>query len=742
MSFENRLSSAIELLEKCIWNSSISNEEDAKKSGTECIKVLNSTRIESLTSEQKWQLAAVSNFILENFRNKQFKLTATEKVLWICSKLVYSPTKVEYYFPIITFNDKLTSGQFSPIVQEDDLRLPANAEATFRSFVFEDWSTNGIHELCQDLVDNCSFVSAMLSLAKIDPSYFLTLVHPNHNSENYTICLYFNGTIRRVNVKNSFPQVSDRARNLTVKSNSNENLHWPAIIEKAYLIVLGGDYDTSGSNLALDVFMLNKNWIPEVLPIKYDTKQLTKLAPLFHQKGVLLGLGTGKMSEALSKKSGLISQHDYVIEDINDKISLRNTWASETSLREVSISMEDLTFFSYLYINWDISKMFRYTANTIRVFRTPQIKQIHHLPQYSLCNPNSVSEEVWILLECHIPSPEFNVTSEIYETDIGEQVMMPNQYNCAFKNTSNSQVTLLKFNMLPKASYTMVLHFNQTVNVSMHLYNNISSQFNFKKAQPKRPLRFLESSLWSTHKIADGVEGARGGGNWSMPTYIYNPQFDLVVEKDTRVDLALYSEHGIYVNIDVFHSDSSDTGSSIRLFDPSKLIFQDKYSHECQVQSLLLLSGTYKVVISNYQNTAGNYFFHVFANAEITVKQIIPLLGIFLRRLVLQWNQSNRIKIYFDVESYNSKMTIHLSATDSNSSSAYRPSIRGSIFDSKTLLGILLNEEWCDLPYGNFIDITLESPGRYVLLVERFEQGSGSCMIQIGCSNQFTVVGW
>lgn len=739
MSFESRLSLAVELLEKSIWNTSISNEGDAKKSGKACINVLNSTRIESLTSEQKLKLAAVSNFILENPRHK---LTASEKLLWICSKLVYSPTKVEYYFPIITFNDKLTSRHFPVMVQEDNLRLPANAVAIFKSLVFEDWSTNGIHELCQDLVDNCSFVSAMLSLARIDPTYFLTLVHPNHNSEYYTVRLYFNGTFRRINVKNSFPQVSDRARNLTVKSVSNEDLHWPAIIEKAYLIVLGGDYDTSGSNLALDVFMLNKHWVPEVLPIKYDTQQLTMLAPLFHQKEVLLGLGTAKMSEALSTKTGLISQHDYVIEDITDRIHLRNTWTSETSQRQFSISMEHLTYFSYLYINWDISKMFKYTASTIRVFQPPQIKQIHHFPQYSLCNPNSVSEEVWILLECHIPSPEFNVTSEIYETDVGEQVMMANQYNCAFKNTSNSQVTLLKFNMLPKASYTMVLHFNQTVKVSMHLFNNISSQFNIKKAQSKYPLRFLETSLWSTHQLEDGVEGARGGGNWSMPTYIYNPQFDLVVENDTQVDLALYSEHGINVNIDVFHSDRSDAGSSIRLFDPSKLIFQDKYSHECQVQSLLLLLGTYKVVVSNYENIAGDYSFHVFANADISVKQIIPLLGFFLRRLVLQWNQSNRIKVYFDIEAYNSKMTIHMNATGSNSSSAYRPPIRGSIFDSKTLLGILLNEEWCDLPYGNFIDITLKSPGRYVLLVERFEQGSGNCMIQIGCNNQFTVVGW
>lgn len=718
----------------------MSDTESASKLYTEFTKVLNSIAIEGLEKERKSFLRAVTSFVLENFQDKQIRLSSSDKMLWICSKIVY-PAKVQYYFPTLNFDDNFSSSMLPiPSTDKCNLQFPKNIQVEFKPIVFDEWSAQGIQDLSQDLVDNCSFVSAMLSLLRIDPQYFQKLIHPQRNDQNYNVSLYFNGTTRRVNVKNMFPEVLGGKRNLLVKSTSNPNLYWPAIIEKAYLKVLGGDYDTSGSNLALDIFMLNNNWVPEIITIK-SSKQVLELGPLLQSNKLTLGLGTGKMSDSLADKTGLISQHDYVIEQIDEKLLLRSTWESTTKLRSRYISVSELSFFSYLYVNWDTSSLFKYLSKTLKVLSNRD-SQVRHIPQFCLRNSSDTSEEIWILLECHIPNTEFNITCEIFETSHGQKILTHDQYNCAHSQKSNAQIMLIKFCMLPRKSYTLALGTNKTMNVSIHVYNNISPQFKLKEAQPSHKLREQTSSQWKAHKLLDGVEGSSGGGNWSMPTYIYNPQFDLIIEEETQIILALFSDLEVNVAIDVFYSDKSMIGNGIRLFDPTKLLKHENYNTESQIHTLQLMPGAYKVILSNYDNCDANYTFEVYSGRPVVLRQVIPSLGLFYRKLVIPWNQSNRIKVYFKFGAYQNHFIIHLNANDQNTNSAYRPFIRGSIFDSGTAKPIQVNAQWCDLPYGSFLEFEVENPGRCILLVERFEPGSGECMVQMGCNNQFTVDGW
>lgn len=735
MPVDSRLSSCVALLENSMWNSSVSNTESARNLLSKCIQELNSIKIDTLSANQKSQLRAITSFILQNSTDKQIRLTASRKMLWMCSKLAFSPEKIAWYYPVLHFDDQFSSADLPSSVKEDDLRLPAGHKAIFKPIASNDWTTNGIENLCQDLVDNCSFVSAMLSLAREHAHSLLSLVSPHEDSEFYSVTLHFNGTLRTVSIKNSFPRI-ENGRNLTIYSTSNPQLLWPTIVEKAYLRVLGGDYDTSGSNLALDIYMLDNRWIPQVDLIKCDASRLLELKGLFHEGKVLLGLGTSRMSDSLARKTGLISLHDYAVEAIDDKIHLRNTWASEDTHR-LSISVNELSSFSYIYINWNWTRFFRHCALSVKMFRNPQQTSIHELTQYSLRNVKGHSEEIWMLFECHIPCPDLNATMEVYETDSGQMVLVPDQYICAVKHTSNNRVTLLKLNMFPNANYTMVVHFNQAVNVSVHVYNNISAEFKLEKAQPRFPLRQLIVSEWTPRHLTDGITGPSGGGNWSMPTYIYNPQYDLVVKQNTKVELALYSVPETYVNVDVFHIDSEHLGRSIRLYDATKLVVHRKYNPQLLVHTILLLLGSYKVVVSNYDNIGAPFTMNFFAEADIQMTRVIPSLGVFLRSKVLEWNRTSRIKVYFETQGFSSQITLHVYSSNSNNTSSYRPPIRGSIFDVSTSEGVIINHDWSDSPYGIFIDAAISEPGKYVLLLERFEQGNGSCVVQMGCNNQF-----
>lgn len=81
----------------------------------------------------------------------------------------------------------------------------------------------------------------------------------------YIVLLHLNGCIRQVVIDDYLPLSRD-GKALHVTSQMNPSLIYPALIEKAFLKVMGG-YDFPGSNSATDLFMLT-GWIPEVVHLQ------------------------------------------------------------------------------------------------------------------------------------------------------------------------------------------------------------------------------------------------------------------------------------------------------------------------------------------------------------------------------------------------------------------------------------------------------------------------------------------
>ena len=71
-----------------------------------------------------------------------------------------------------------------------------------------------------------------------------------------------NGVFRKVVIDDRLPS-SQTLRSLHVLDRNNPGLLWPALLEKAYMKVMGG-YDFPGSNSGTDIWILT-GWIPEQL---------------------------------------------------------------------------------------------------------------------------------------------------------------------------------------------------------------------------------------------------------------------------------------------------------------------------------------------------------------------------------------------------------------------------------------------------------------------------------------------
>jgi len=145
---------------------------------------------------------------------------------------------------------------------------------------------------------------------------------------------------------------------LHVTSQINPSLIYPALIEKAFLKVMGG-YDFPGSNSATDLFMLT-GWIPEVVHLQEyypSTRYLLQIptslpSPItfvffnnpiptlanfflseetdldtlwnkthkaFTQGTVIATLGTGPLTHLEEKEFGLVGDHNYSIFDMIDR---------------------------------------------------------------------------------------------------------------------------------------------------------------------------------------------------------------------------------------------------------------------------------------------------------------------------------------------------------------------------------------------------------------------------------------
>lgn len=264
------------------------------------------------------------------------------------------------------------------------------------------WSTklSGC-DIVQDIVTDCSFVAALEAAAQHDRIFGGNLatsalypqdssgrIRPSANGQ-YHVKLHINGTPRVVLIDDHLPYypaacpisqpTTTATATATAATSSKSNAHkqrlicassrdghavWPALLEKAYLQVMGG-YEFAGSNGSIDLYALT-GWLPEHIFLRHAGFQRERSWTRFHTAWnagqCMATAGTGKapprkqrsgesMSEdslaTITLDSGLISSHNYAILDVRTHgsrryVKLMNPWRTAAGIRPaIAISTEE-----------------------------------------------------------------------------------------------------------------------------------------------------------------------------------------------------------------------------------------------------------------------------------------------------------------------------------------------------------------------------------------------------------------
>lgn len=758
MSDSEELRRIIPTLENCFLRFSLNDRETAKANCLLLIKSLN--RLAQLDGKIEREIIEISRFTLEFYKRVDLNIPLSyyDRLLWIGSKC-----DGNFYPPVINITsdrDTVDMGILLPTCTdaliEENMPLPQELGAHFEKPDLNHWNFDEVEmlNLYQDLLTNCSFVSSLLAIVLSgEGEKLFALISPHEASDRYRVKFNFNGCRRVVEIGSSLPVLRDPKRKLIVSSSCNPQLRWPALIEKAYLKLLGEGYEFEGSNMAQDIFFIS-TWIPEIRTISDDYFIFdSELIRNFTEKKVTIGIGTGDISELLHHK--VIPGHDYVlvlVDSTKKSFRLKNPWYpnnEEEDQRIIEITGNEIHLFKYLYINWKPFSFFKFMSKCHFIISKDCHEgspDLYENPQYSLKNTSDTRQEVWILLERHSlglnDRQKVDINMKLYCTPEGERIISLDRYEAVFEGANtNSKTSLLKLNLESKKNYTLVIFCSTNRTCTCYFYNNISEEFIPTKA------KFKNKELLPV--IDDEWNFRNSGGNWSFSSYVNNPQYDLEVDEASDLSIAMFTDlKHQYVGFDLFAANSGLKGHPIREFNKNKLAVSQSYNKQYQYEEVRLEPGLYKLVLSTYENNIhGKYKLYIRYNSQPQTVSINPIhssLGLFLKKKKLPWMHNTKTSLLFNTKEFNSVFKVRLLHYNSDPDvcetiSSYRPLLRGRIFLADSQETIYASDSWSDSLYGVFIECLISKPGTYCLSAERLDPGYGGCIIEIGSNKLFHI---
>lgn len=725
----------------------VANKSNAKDECIKCIKIMNG--LLAGNTQDKDRLMAISSYLMSLYgRITENKIGIQERFLWLCSK-----RNGVLYYPVVEFNcryDSVSAWEGLKLSTYDDSRLvqlEIPPEYNFQQIQITNWDMDGTCQLYQDLLNDCSYVSSVLSIAEntMATQKLNGCVYPREASSLYHVRLFFNGCERIVVVDNllpfpeQHPSSNRNNRQLIISSIETKDLYWPALVEKAYIQLLlnHGYHDFQGSNMATDTFMLI-GWIPEVVRIHLDN--LDEMLVNYFQRGeVLIGLGTGVLTDKVCKELKLVSNHDYAVTSIAKEdgncLQLKNSWLNQRSL-----SITGLSNFKYLYLNWNPKTLFGFKSTI--TFKYQNRAAFGDTQQFLIHNKSHQKQELWILLERHLSdSPEDDDAVDIWINiniyDVRTKLLNRAEHlNITRNKEMNNRLFLLKFILEPSKEYMVVPECSTSTLFSLHAYNNIGPEFSFEKAAYEKPFTKEITGNWDTTNL---------GSPYNKSSYIKNPQYVIPVTERTDVDIALFANDPcIHVNFHIFYCGEEEITSGTREFDPKSLLSHESYEQNTVVQNFKDLEvGNYRIVVSNIENVIGKYKLVLNSTKELKIAKIPTSLGLFLRQCTFDWNNNNSHKLLIRTTDYNNNIRLHLHNyldTPITELLQYRPFMRASLFNRFTSQSVFINETWCNNLYGLFYDWTIELPGEFILLVELQHTSEFHCSVSLGNNKDISLV--
>ncbi|GAV46752.1 hypothetical protein ZYGR_0A03470 [Zygosaccharomyces rouxii] len=491
-------------------------------------------------------------------------LSPKQKLLWLTSKLrdrLYPPLAVDIAGPLPWNNDLSLSN--------------TNVHYCYERHLKGDLEVLGLSQ-CRDLED-CSFVASLISI-KNQRVLFPRIKQVNDHL--YHVNLHFNGCDRRlVSVDTSKVPTNDEGYQLSLLSDKIMD----KIVEMAYLQVKSGSYATTGSNTAVDTFLLT-GYVPEVKSTD-NISSIQEAVSCFKTGSCLLALGTGQ--QATNLDAPLIRNHDYPVIDVDLRQGIAVLQDPLDPYLHLQTALEDfIENYEQLYVNWCTDKLFAfektleffYNFAKCDKFNTAMNKQL-----FLLENGSDSEQDVWLLLESHLQSEKSIAYLQELPRDVLSSAGAPHEGAC------DIGLQLLKLKLSPRSTKRFFCHSSKSNAFTIHLYSN-SSSVNIVRWSADKCTKILECK-------ANNLEQCYMGS----PFYYKNPTFQLeIVHSEARqfpLNLQLLSENcQDMVNLQLYH---------LKDHSLQKPIFADpNYTQQRYDKSFVLLSTNvpYKLVCSSYSN--------------------------------------------------------------------------------------------------------------------------------------------
>ncbi|GAA5838368.1 hypothetical protein JCM9279_003224 [Rhodotorula babjevae] len=488
-------------------------------------------------------------------------------------------------------------------------------------------------DVVQDNVADCSVVSALIVAAEHHARHRSRLAlssvrHPLDGLPSPPADVAV-----RADFDDQLP-VAATGRPMFASTRQHDQL-WPALIEKAYLTLMGG-YDFVGSNSANDLCVMS-GWLPETIPLRTGLKSEAawqRIRSGFSLGHCVLTVGTGKAVDEDSRALGLVSSHDYAVLDVREERGVRqlvivNPWRTAESgeswtagLREalddapgpepLIVDWEALpAHFEALHVNWDPTTFensatahLSAPASTAARTSASTASKNRHVKRIRLeVEPNPpLPSEVWLFLARHSGSPlekgeyvGLGVARSSGALSSTDEALRLDDSTSMHDNLFD----LYRFMPDPGAtSFDLVIsHEGRAPDFRFTLSAYSNSRVKIIELPAPLPHVVKTSGSWTT---------ATAGGNHTCATFLHNPQYCVTLKPPS-------SPPGAKATLEVVGETDKDSPINVKLlfrggarvaeFESRDVVAGGStYAHgRTSFSSRDLAPGSYTLIVSSFQ---------------------------------------------------------------------------------------------------------------------------------------------
>lgn len=220
------------------------------------------------------------------------------------------------------------------------------------------------------------------------------------------------------------------------------------------------------------------------------------------------------------------------------------------------------------------------------------------------------------------------------------------------------------------------------------------------------------------------------GGHYATPTFLNNPQYDLILEEKTSMMVILRSFGRAEINFHIVPIEDEKVGKRLRYFNSDDVLFDRKYTRYIMMKKVFdLAPGKYRLIASNYDPSIfENFTLHVFTKKPLSERRFYAIpsaLGIHFQYDLCPWNRGRKIVFHVDSNYSNNEVSFHFTMDGEKrdeSDEEVRPAIRASVYTNNGY--VIRNTYYDNCMYGVFLDFKVSNRNLiYAVEVESFEIG-------------------